>query len=142
MILSAHKWIFKHWGFWVINGKRVLAIIPARGGSKGLPRKNILPLGGLPLIGWSVNAALNSKYVDRVILSSDDEEVCTVAQELGCDVPFKRPSELATDTANTASVVSHAVGQCGDGYDIILLLQPTSPLRTVTDVDNALELFA
>jgi N-acylneuraminate cytidylyltransferase len=125
----------------MINNRRVLAIIPARGGSKGLPRKNILDLGGIPLISWTIRAAQNSKYIDRVILSSDDEEICTVARNYNCEIPFTRPAELATDTADSVSVVSHALESEGQFFDIIVLLQPTSPFRSVNDIDGALEQF-
>jgi len=125
----------------MINGKKVLAIIPARGGSKGLPRKNILPLGDMPLIAWSIKAAKDSNYVDRVILSSDDDEISSVAASYGCDVPFKRPDLLADDKATSVDVVSHAIENCGDNYDIVILLQPTSPFRTSENIDSALEKF-
>lgn len=126
----------------MIDGKKILAIIPARGGSKGLVGKNILPLGGLPLIVWSINAAKNSKYIDRIILSSDDMSIHTVAREYGCDVPFIRPAELATDTADSISVIAHAVDMVGEAYDIIILLQPTSPFRNEKHIDAAIELYA
>tara|TARA_R110001599_G_scaffold326067_1_gene538487 strand:- start:12631 stop:13326 length:696 start_codon:yes stop_codon:yes gene_type:complete len=125
----------------MLEDKKIIAIIPARGGSKGLPRKNILPLGGIPLIGWSINAAKESKYIDRLIISSDSDEICSLVRELGCDVPFKRPSELSNDTANSVDVVSHAISVCGDVFDIVILLQPTSPFRSSTDIDKAIELF-
>jgi CMP-N,N'-diacetyllegionaminic acid synthase len=120
----------------VIAGQRVLAVIPARGGSKGLPRKNVVPLGGRPLIAWTVRAALEAEYVDRVILSSDDDEIAQVAMEAGCEVPFRRPKYLASDTATTADVVLHALQQL-PGYEWLVLLQPTSPLRTAQDIDAA-----
>lgn len=125
----------------MIDLKKILAIIPARGGSKELPRKNVLDLGGSPLISWTINAAKNSKYIDRVILSSDDEEIFTVAKEYGCEVPFVRPAELASDTADSASVVRHAIEQVGSSYDIIVLLQPTSPFRGENHIDAALEQY-
>lgn len=125
----------------MINQKSILAIIPARGGSKGLPRKNVMELGGMPLLSWTIQAAKRSKYVDRVILSSDDEEICAVAKDYDCDVPFIRPSELASDTSDSASVVSHALEQAGTGFDIIILLQPTSPFRNEKNIDDALEQF-
>lgn len=130
-----------YWANKMINHKKILAIIPARGGSKGLPRKNVLDLGGMPLISWTIKAAQNSKYIDRVILSSDDSEICAVARDYKCDVPFIRPDELASDTADSASVVLHALEQVGDGYDIVILLQATSPFRNEKNIDAALEQF-
>ena len=124
----------------MIEGKKILAIIPARGGSKRLPRKNILDLAGKPLIAWSIDAAKNSQYIDRVILSSDDAEIIKVAEEFGCDVPFTRPKELAEDATRSIDVVTHALKSLEEIYDYVILLQPTSPLRTSQDVDSAIEL--
>lgn len=118
----------------------VLAIIPARGGSKGLPRKNILPVGGRPLIAWSIEAARGANCIHRVVLSSDDDEIIAVAKAYGCDVPFKRPETLATDEASSMDVVLHALEQLPN-HDIVILLQPTSPLRTSADIDSAFELM-
>lgn len=115
---------------------KVLAIIPARGQSKGLPRKNILPINNRPLIYWTINAAQRSQIIDRVILSSEDEEIIGVAKTLGCDVPFTRPQCLATDEAQSIDVVLHAIDELS-GYDFVVLLQPTSPLRTGVDIDEA-----
>lgn len=116
--------------------QEVLAIIPARGGSKGLPRKNLLPGGGRPLIAWTIEAALQSTCISRVILSSDDDEIMAVARKYGCEVPFKRPMELANDTASSMDVVFHALDQF-PGCESVMLLQPTSPLRTAADIDAA-----
>ena len=123
----------------MIDGKSVLALIPARGGSKGVPGKNVRPAGGKPLIAWTVEAAKASRYVDRVILSSDDAAIAEAAARFGCEVPFVRPAELATDKADSMSVVRHALGALSERYDLLLLLQPTSPLRTAADIDAALE---
>jgi CMP-N,N'-diacetyllegionaminic acid synthase len=120
----------------VIGGRRVLALIPARGGSKGLPGKNVLPVGGRPLIGWTIEAAKHARYIDRLVLSSDDEQIVATARACGCDVPFRRPPELATDTAPMIDVVLHALEQLPE-YEIVVLLQPTSPLRTTADIDAA-----
>jgi len=127
----------------MINGKKVLAIIPARGGSKRLPRKNILPLHGKPLIAWSIEAGLNSKYIDRVVVSTDCEDIAKVAIDFGADVPFIRPSEIATDTASTDSVILHCLSTLSvdTNPDIVVILQPTSPLRTNQDIDQALRLL-
>lgn len=123
----------------MIAGKSVLALIPARGGSKGLPRKNVLPLGGRPLIGWTIAAAQASRYVDRIVLSSDDPEIVAVARALGCEAPFVRPARLASDEARSIDVALHALGALDTRYDYLVLLQPTSPLRTAADIDACLE---
>jgi CMP-N,N'-diacetyllegionaminic acid synthase len=125
----------------MINGKSVLALIPARGGSKGVPGKNIRPAGGKPLIAWTIEAARASRYVDRTILSSDDPSIAAIARQFGCEVPFMRPDELATDKADSMSVVRHALATLPDRYDYLVLLQPTSPLRRASDIDAALELY-
>lgn len=123
---------------------RVLGIIPARGGSKGIPRKNIKPLCGKPLLAYTTEAARGSKYLTRVILSTDDEEIASVGQALGLDIPFMRPSNLAQDDTPTVPVMIHAVETLekqGEFYDAICLLQPTHPLRTSQDIDVCIELF-
>ncbi|PJZ53384.1 cytidylyltransferase domain-containing protein [Leptospira adleri] len=122
----------------LINGQKVLAIITARGGSKGVPKKNIRHLGGKPLIAWTIEVAQKSKYIDRLILSSDDQEIIQVAQRYGCEVPFVREAGLATDTATSIDVVIDALERC-PGFDWVILLQPTSPLRTTEDIDAAME---
>lgn len=124
--------------------KRIVALIPARGGSKGLPRKNVLPLNGKPLIAWTIEQTRASEYVDRVIVTTDDEEIASVARANGADVPFLRPRELASDTAKAMDVILHALDWLeahNDRFDVIVLLQPTSPLRTTVDIDNALRLL-
>jgi len=123
----------------MINGKSVLAIIPARGGSKGIPRKNIREIGGKPLIAWTIEASKQSRYIDRLILSSDDEEIIGVAREWGCDVPFTRPQGLATDESGTAEVILHAIKNIEEIFDYIVVLQPTSPLRLAVDIDSCIE---
>lgn len=123
-----------------IPKEKVLALIPARGGSKGLPRKNVLVAGGRPLIGWTIAAAQASHVVDTTVLSSDDEEIMAAARSCGCAVPFRRPDELASDTASTMDVVLHALDQL-PSYEYLVLLQPTSPLRTAADIDAAFELM-
>jgi len=108
-----------------------------------LPRKNVLPLAGKPLIVWSIEAALSSVYIDKTIVSTDDAEIAEISRKAGASVPFMRPPELASDTATSADVVMHALdflNSQNDYYDYIVLLQPTSPLRTYTDIDAALEL--
>lgn len=124
----------------MIAGRSVLAIVPARGGSKGVPRKNLRELGGKPLIAWTIEAALGSDHIDRVILSSDDEEIMAAAARHGCEIPFRRPADLATDEADSMAVVMHALGALETRYDYVVLLQPTSPLREARDIDAALRL--
>ncbi|MED4552331.1 acylneuraminate cytidylyltransferase family protein [Lysinibacillus capsici] len=118
---------------------KILAVIPARGGSKGMPRKNIREIGGKPLLAWTIEEAKKSKYIERIILSSEDDEIINIAKEYGCDVPFVRPKELATDDATSVDSILHAINEC-KGYDYVVLLQPTSPLRTVEDIDGCIEL--
>jgi len=113
----------------------ILAIIPARGGSKGIPRKNIKPLMGKPLIGWSIDAAKQASCIDHIIVSTEDQEIASVARELGADVPFMRPAELAADDTPGIAPVLHAISQLPD-YEWVLLLQPTSPLRSAEDIDG------
>ena len=119
--------------------KTFLAIIPARGGSKRLPRKNILDLCGKPLISWSIEAALKSKYISKVVVSSDDEEILNISSNFGADI-IKRPYELANDTATTFDTVKHSIDNF-ENYDYIVLLQPTSPLRNENQIDEAIELL-
>jgi len=123
----------------MIKGKSVLGIITARGGSKGFPGKNIADLAGKPLISYTITAGKNSKYIDRLILSSDDEDIIRVAKEVGCEVPFVRPAELALDTTPGIDPVLHAINSIEGKYDYIVLLQPTSPLRTAEDIDGAIK---
>ena len=112
----------------------LLALIPARGGSKGIPRKNIRPFCGKPLLQWSIDVALSSPSVDRLVVSTDDPEIAEVARAGGAEVPFLRPLELATDTAPGIAPVLHAL-QLLPEVSEVLLLQPTSPLRQVDDVE-------
>lgn len=126
------------------KNKKILAVIPARGGSKGLPGKNIRQFAGKPLIAWSIEAAKGSRYVDEVIISTDSQEIAKVAASWGGHVPFMRPSELATDDAKGLDVILHAIDWARSLpalYSLALVLQPTSPLRTSQDIDNAVELF-
>lgn len=125
----------------MINNKKILAIIPARGGSKRLPGKNIRNLGGIPLIAWTIKAAQQSKYLDKFILSTDDKVIAATAETWHCDVPFLRPAELASDTADSCSVVKHAIDHIDFDVDIIVLLQPTSPFRSAEHIDAALEMY-
>ena len=121
----------------------VTALIPARGGSKRLPRKNIKSLCGKPLIAWTIDVAKESKYIDSVVVSTDDFEIKEVAEKFGASVPFLRPENLSNDTASSFDVVKHAIEflNINKLNHLIVLLQPTSPLRTVKELDDALELF-
>lgn len=124
---------------------RILAIIPARGGSKGVPRKNVRPVNGQPLIAYTFQTVKQAKPITRCILSTDDTEIADLARVHGIDVPFMRPPELATDEASTLDVVLHAVAEVEraeeQAYDVVLLLQPTAPLRSVEDMVQALALL-
>jgi len=115
-----------------------LAVIPARGGSKRLPRKNLLECGGKPLVAWSIEAARESRYIDITLLSSDDKEILAVGEQYGIET-LERPHSLADDTSSTFDAVAHAIVQCSKEYEYIVLLQPTSPLRTATHIDAAIE---
>ena len=128
----------------MIQGKRVLTLIPARGGSKGIKDKNIRPVAGKPLIAYSIEAGKNCEYVDDVVITTDSERIKAVAEEYGAWVPFLRPDELASDTATTLDAVLHAVNtlkEMGKEYDILVILQPTSPLRDAADLTGALEKY-
>lgn len=124
----------------MIEGERVLAVIAGRGGSKGLPRKNIRDLGGKPLIAWSIEAARQSRYIDRAIVSTDDTEIADVARQWAGDVPFLRPAELATDEAPIVASLLHAADSLAEQYRYVVLLQATSPFRLGSDIDAALDL--
>lgn len=120
-----------------------VALITARGGSKGLPRKNVLPLNGKPLISWTIDAALESQNIDFVYVSTDDDEIRNVSKASGAKC-IDRPKELATDTASSEEVVVHAIKYFKSidlPVKVIILLQPTSPLRTASNIDDALEIF-
>ena len=124
----------------MIDGQSVLAVITARGGSKGVPGKNILPIGGRPLIQWTVDAARGSRHIDRLIVSSDDATIIEAALRAGCEAPFVRDAALATDQATSMDVVIDAL-QRVPGHGIVLLLQPTSPLRSTADIDGTLAML-
>jgi len=128
----------------VINGKRVIAVIPARSGSKGLPGKNTKPLCGKPLIAWSIKEALKSKHIDEICVSTDSEEIIKIARDFGANPNFKRPAELAQDDSTTTDVLLHALEEykkINKYFDIIVCLQPTSPTRESQDIDESLELL-
>lgn len=124
---------------------RVLGIVPARGGSKGIPRKNVRLLGGRPLLAHTADAALAARRLSRVVLTTDDEEIAEAGRRCGLEVPFLRPAELARDDTPTLPVLQHAVAElerAGDRFDAVCLLQPTSPLRRAGDIDGCIELLA
>jgi len=127
----------------MIDGKKIIAIVPARQGSKGLAKKNIIDFLGKPLLVWSIEAALQSKYVDRIIVSTDSTEIAGVGEKFGADIPFIRPSYLSEDNSTSVDVICHAIEfmseELGENFDFVILLEPTSPLRTSEDVDLALE---
>ena len=125
-------------------GEKILSLIPARGGSKGIKGKNIVPLSGKPLIAWTIEASVNSKYIDSTVITTDSRKIADIAENFGAEVPFLRPAELADDKAKTIDAVLHAINELakqGRHYDVLVLLQPTSPLRTSGDIDSALENF-
>jgi CMP-N-acetylneuraminic acid synthetase len=128
----------------MINGKKIYAIIPARGGSKGIPYKAIVDLNGKPLIGYTIETALQSKYIDRTLVSTDDEKIADVARQFGAEIPFLRPAKYATDEAPSADFILHALkylNSAADLPEVTVILQPTSPLRCVEDIDGAIEKF-
>lgn len=126
------------------NDKKILAIIPARGGSKGIPHKNIMSICDKPLIYYTIKAGTKSKFIDKVIVSTDDAEIKNVSEAFGARVPFLRPDELSADNAKSIDVVIHAINffiNSGERFDAAVLLQPTSPMRDNNDIDEALISF-
>lgn len=125
------------------KNKKILGVITARGGSKGIPRKNIKDLCGKPLIAYSVLAAKNSRYLTRCIVSSDDQKIIETAKQFGADAPFVRPNKLSQDQSGSLEVIQHALTWLQDNanekYDYVMILQPTSPLRTAADIDEAVQ---
>ena len=119
--------------------KKILGLVPARGGSKGIPNKNIIEVNGLPLISYTIKSALDSQYIDDVIVSTDSVQIANISKEYGAHIPFMRPAYLATDEAKTIDVVLHALATLKTTYDYVVLLQPTQPLRTAKDIDAAIE---
>lgn len=127
-----------------MSERDIVCIIPARGGSKGIPGKNLTPLNGRPLLAWTIGAALASKSVSRVIVSTDSEAIAATALEWGAEVPFMRPAHLAGDDIHAVHVVLHALDwleQQGQKPSGVMMLLPTSPLRLATDIQAAVELF-
>lgn len=126
------------------KGKKILAIIPARGGSKGLPGKNIRPLCGIPLIGWSIDQAKESHYIDMTFVSTDSPKIADVAESFGIKVPSLRPAELAADNAPSSGFILYTIDylkSMGLIFDYLVLLEPTSPLRDVDDIDESIEML-
>jgi CMP-N-acetylneuraminic acid synthetase len=124
------------------KNKKILALIPARGGSKGLPGKNLIKLMGKPLIAWTIGQAIASRYIDRVVVSTESKEIAAVAKKYGAEIPFMRPGELATDKAGSMDVIFHAIGFFKArkiNYDYLVFLEPTSPLRGDSDLDKAIK---
>ncbi len=130
----------------MINGKRIIAIVPARQGSKGLAKKNVIDFLGKPLLVWSIEAARKSKYVDRLIVSTDSTDIAIIGEKNGAEIPFIRPSYLSEDNSTSIDVVYHAIEfmreELGENFDLVVLLEPTSPLRTSEDLDLAIEKLA
>jgi CMP-N-acetylneuraminic acid synthetase len=123
---------------------RILGLIPARGGSKGVPRKNVKLLGGKPLITWTIETALDVTGLDRLIVSTEDDEVADIAQKAGAEVPFMRPDYLADDGAKSIDVVLHVLEwleQSGETYDAVCLLQPTTPFRSANLLQECIDIF-
>ncbi|EKD26231.1 MAG: hypothetical protein ACD_79C01302G0012 [uncultured bacterium] len=125
----------------MLNNKTILAVIPARRGSKRLQNKNKLLFCKKPLIEWTILEAKKSNYLDDIILSSDDDDIIKFCQKYGIKVPFKRPENLCKDNSKTIDVILHALENIKEKYDYIMLLQPTSPLRTAKDIDRCIELL-
>lgn len=131
--------------------KKIIAIIPARGGSKGLPGKNIKPLLGKPLIGWTIEQAKACEYIDEIFVSTDSSEIAGVAEQFGVSVPSLRPAELAADTSSSIDVITYTIDllenpatQCGEKgkkFDILVLLEATSPLRDTEDINSAIRIL-
>ncbi len=119
------------------KSKSILGVIPARGGSKRLPRKNVRNFAGKPLIAWTIEAARQSKYIDKLIVTSEDEEIIEISRRYGCEAPFLRPADLAQDNSSGMDVLRHAIEQL-PGFDYLVELQPTSPLRTSADIDGCI----
>jgi len=126
----------------MINGNKVLGIIPARGGSKGITDKNIKELAGEPLIVWTIEEVNRCDIIDKTIISTDSEKIADIAKKYGGDVPFLRPKKLATDTAKGIDVIFHAISLYEKEFDIIAVFQPTSPLRKLKNIKEAFKLLA
>lgn len=128
-----------------MTNKKILAIIPARGGSKEIPKKNIVKVKGKPLIFYSIKNAKESKYINRIIVSTDSKKIADISEKYGAEIPFLRPAELAKDESPTSDAVKHVLKQLKkkENYtpDLVVILQPTSPLRTAKTIDVAIQVF-
>jgi N-acylneuraminate cytidylyltransferase len=124
----------------MISGQKVLGIIPARSGSKAVRNKNIRPLDGKPLLAWSALRGNQCEYIDKLIINSDSERYIKIAKAWGCEAPFVRPDNLATDSASSADVLLHTLKKMTN-YEILVILQPTSPFRTTQDITDVLQKF-
>lgn len=128
----------------MLKGLKVLGVIPARAGSKGLPDKNIRPVANKPLICWSIDVALSCPAIDRVAVSTDSEKIAAISRAAGAEIPFLRPRDLATDVASSIEVILHCIRHyeaAGQEFDLVVLLEPTSPLREESDVARALHII-
>jgi CMP-N-acetylneuraminic acid synthetase len=127
------------------KNNHIVCVIPARGGSKGVPGKNIKLLAGKPLIAYTIEQALQSQFIDRIIVSTDDKEIADISKRYGAEVPFMRPPELAGDHVATVDVLLHAISWIEENekysFDIVVLLHATTPLRTVNDIDSCIEML-
>ena len=126
------------------KNRKILAVIPARGGSKGIPDKNIIEINNRPLIDYTISEALNSQYIDKIIVSTDSEKIANIAKKCGADVPFLRPKHLAEDHSKTIDVLIDLIKQLsknGEEYNYLLLLQPTQPLRRTFHIDEAIKII-
>lgn len=123
----------------MIGDRRVLGIVPARGGSQGLPGKNVRPLAGRPMVAWTLEVGLASRHIDRLLVSTDDPAVVQVASDMAVEVVV-RPPGLADATASVIDAIAHALKATAETWDYVVLLQPTSPLRTTADIDGAISL--
>jgi CMP-N,N'-diacetyllegionaminic acid synthase len=129
----------------MIDKYKVICVIPARGGSKGVPRKNIKPLAGKPLIAYTVEQSLQSKYIDRTIVSTEDREIADISRQYGAEVPFMRPDDLAGDQVATVDVLLHTIKWLEEedkyNFDILVLLHTTTPLRAAKDIDSCIKML-
>lgn len=121
--------------------KKILCIIPARAGSVGILNKNIKIFNGKPLIYWSIVESLKSKYIDRVLVSTNSNKIKAISEKYGADVPFLRPQSYAKNNSNVLDAINHVLINIDEPYDMVIILQPTSPLRKVVDIDRSIKIF-
>lgn len=125
----------------MIEGKKVLAVTLARGGSKSIPKKNITPINNRPLIDFTINEANQSNYIDRYIVSTDDDEIANISLECGAEIPFLRPKDLSNDVATSAAALIHAVESINEDFDYVIELMATNPLKTKVHIDECIEML-